>query len=69
MAATLCAGIFLGQAWAAQGRMTAALTFLGQAHNQLQAANANKGGHRVTALHYIDLATAQVRAGIAAGEQ
>jgi hypothetical protein len=49
--------------------MTAALTFLGQAHNQLQAANANKGGHRVTALHYIDLATAQVRAGIAAGEQ
>jgi len=52
---------------AAQPHMDNALASLQTARNELQVAEANKGGHRVTAMRLIDQAIGEVRAGIAAG--
>ena len=52
---------------AAQPHMQNALGALQNARSELQVAEANKGGHRVTALHLINEAIGKVQAGIAAG--
>ena len=52
---------------AAQPHMTNALNFLQNARSELQAAEHDKGGHRVNALRLINEAIGQVQAGIAAG--
>jgi hypothetical protein len=56
-----------GLAVAAQPYMDNALASLQTARNELQVAEANKGGHRVTAMRLVDQAIGEVRAGIAAG--
>ena len=56
-----------GLAVAAQPHMDNALGALQTARNELQVAEANKGGHRVTAIRLVDQAIGEVRAGIAAG--
>lgn len=67
-ALTLVAGVFVGQAMANQPHMQAALGYLQSAKSELQAAEHNKGGHRVAALRYVNDAIAQTEAGIAAGD-
>lgn len=52
---------------AAQPHMMNALGALQNARAELQVAEANKGGHRVTALRLINEAIGEVQAGIAAG--
>lgn len=47
-----------------QPRMQAARTDLNQARAQLQAAMKNKGGHRATAINYINSAIAEINAGM-----
>jgi len=47
-----------------QPEMTAAIQHLREAQQNLQAATADKGGHRVTALQLIDQAIGEVEAGI-----
>lgn len=64
LAVAMGAGIFIGQALAAQPRMQSALDALLTARSELNAATANKGGHRVKALGYVDQAITEVRAGI-----
>ena len=64
---TLAAGIFVGQAMAAQPHMVAALDALRTARSELQSALANKGGHRVKAIALIDQAIEETNAGISAG--
>ena len=44
--------------------MTAAIQHLREAQQSLQAATADKGGHRLNALQLIDQAIAEVQAGI-----
>jgi hypothetical protein len=61
------AGFVGGLAVAAQPHMDNALSALQTARNELQIAESNKGGHRVTAMRLIDQAIGEVRAGIAAG--
>jgi hypothetical protein len=56
-----------GIAVAAQPHMDNALAALQTARNELQVAEANKGGHRVNAMRLIDQAINEVRAGISAG--
>ena len=51
--------------FADQPRMTAARTHLQQAKAQLQAALANKGGHRVKAIGFVNAAISEVNEGIA----
>jgi len=61
------AGIgFAAGTYAAQPHMESALAALQSARSELQVAEANKGGHRVNAMHLVDQAMAEVRAGIAA---
>ena len=50
-----------------QPHMYNALTALQNARSELQVAEANKGGHRVTAIRLINEAINEVQAGIAAG--
>jgi len=50
LAAALTAGVFIGQAWAAQPHMHAALDFLRSARTELESAEHNKMGHRAEAL-------------------
>jgi len=50
-----------------QPHMYNALGALQNARSELQAAEANKGGHRVTAIRLINEAINEVQAGIAAG--
>jgi hypothetical protein len=57
-------GAYIGAAWARQEEMDAALSDLHSARDHLQAAEHNKGGHRATALRYVDMAIDEVRAGI-----
>jgi len=57
----------VGVSFAAQPHMENALAALQTARNELQVAEANKGGHRVNAIRLVDDAIGQVRAGIAAG--
>jgi hypothetical protein len=52
---------------AAQPHMTNALNYLQSAKGELQAAERDKGGHRVNALRLINEAIGEVQAGIAAG--
>ncbi len=68
LAATLTAGVFIGEALAAQPHMTAALSDLRAARAELNAAMHNKGGHRETAIGLVDQAMSEVKAGIDAGE-
>ncbi len=55
-----------GLAVAAQPRMQAALTALQSALGELQAADADKAGHRAKAMTLVQQAIRQVEAGIAA---
>ena len=64
-AATLSVGFFAGQAFANQPNMEAALVSLHAARADLVAATDNKGGHRLKAMGYVDLAITEVKAGIA----
>lgn len=50
-----------------QPHMEAALNFLENARTDLQRANADKGGHRATALNLVNQAIDEVKLGIAAG--
>ena len=56
-----------GYALAAQPHMTAALNDLRAARSQLEAATADKAGHRIAAIGLVDQAIQQVRDGIVAG--
>ena len=64
LGATLALGAAIGQALAAQPHMDAALSALQTARSELNAAIADKGGHRVKALADIDDAIHEVKAGI-----
>jgi hypothetical protein len=66
LGATLAIGLGVGYAIGAQPHMEAAIGFLQSARGELQAALANKGGHRVTAIDLIDQAIDQVRQGMQA---
>jgi hypothetical protein len=68
LAAGLIAGCVGGYAIAAQPHMSAALADLQSAKAELQAAEHNKGGHRVKALEYVNSAIAETQLGIEAGE-
>lgn len=56
---------FAAVAFADQPRMAAARSDLQRARVQLQAALANKGGHRVKAIEYINAAISEINQGIA----
>jgi hypothetical protein len=60
----LAIGVAVGQATADQPHMQNALDALQRARSELQAAAADKGGHRVKAMGYVDSAIAETRAGI-----
>ncbi len=64
LTATLLVGIFVGQAIADQPHMQAALDHLRAAKAELQAAEADKGGHRVKAIALTSDAIAEVERGI-----
>ena len=57
-------GMVSGQALAGQPHMQNALDALNRAESELQAANADKGGHRNKALQLVSEAKQQVHAGI-----
>ena len=61
---TLAVGFIAGHASADQPRMHAALEHLRAAKNELEHADADKGGHRAAALRLVNDAIAQVAAGI-----
>ena len=63
LALTMTAGVFIGEALAAQPHMTAALSDLRAARGELAVALHDKGGHRVTAMGLVDQAIAEVVAG------
>ncbi|MEJ0027114.1 MAG: hypothetical protein WDN01_13885 [Rhizomicrobium sp.] len=65
LAATLTAGVFIGQALAAQPHMHAALDYLRSAKAELEAAEHNKMGHRAEALRLTDEAIRETEQGIA----
>jgi hypothetical protein len=65
LAASLCAGIVVGEAIAAQPYMQSALTALVHARAELVAARADKGGHRIAAIRYVDSAIRETKAGMA----
>ena len=56
-----------GVAYAYQPNMHAALNSLNAARASLAAASADKAGHRVAAMRYVDLAIREVHLGIVAG--
>lgn len=64
-AVAMGSGFFAGQAFANQPNMEAALVSLRSSRADLVAATDNKGGHRLKAIGYVDLAIAEVKAGIA----
>ncbi len=61
---TLASGVFIGQALAYQEHMHAAMDALRTARSELEAADANKGGHREAAIRLVDQAIDETRAGI-----
>jgi hypothetical protein len=61
------AGIGAGVALAVQTHMVNARADLQNAVSQLNAAEADKAGHRTAAINYVNEAISQVNAGIAAG--
>ncbi|HEY2474449.1 MAG TPA: hypothetical protein VGI19_06565 [Candidatus Cybelea sp.] len=67
--ALLFAGIGAGVALAAQGHMLTAKTDLQSALSELNAASADKGGHRANAIKLVNQAITEVEAGIQAGAQ
>ena len=64
----LAAGCAAGYAGAAQPHMQAALDSLRAARSELQAAEHNKGGHRVKAIELVDSAITETKLGIEARE-
>jgi hypothetical protein len=60
----LASGFFAGRASARQTHMQLALAHLRQAKDQLEAADADKGGHRVAAMKLVTDAIGEVEAGI-----
>jgi hypothetical protein len=61
----LAIGFFAGSAFAErQPHMRAALHALKNARQQLDTAEADKGGHRASAIHLVDQAIHEVEAGI-----
>jgi hypothetical protein len=60
----LALGFIGGQLSAAQPKMQAALTNLRQARSNLQAATADKGGHRERAIELVNQAIDQVEEGM-----
>lgn len=67
VAAIAGAGFVAGYAYAAQPHMQAAMGYLQNAKSELQLAEANKGGHRVSAIRLVNEAIGEVQAGMAAG--
>lgn len=65
----LAGGFAAGRATAAQPHMTSALEHLRAAHRELQAATADKGGHREKAMRIVSDAIAEVEAGIDVGRR
>jgi len=63
-AASLAVGAAIGVAVADQPHMHNALNDLRAARHQLDIAEADKGGHRVTAIGLVDQAINEVQAGI-----
>lgn len=61
---TLSTGFVAGRAAADQPRMHAALEHLRAAKNELERADADKGGHRAAAIRLVNDAIAQVEAGM-----
>jgi hypothetical protein len=68
LAATLTAGVYIGQALAAQPHMQAALDDLRAARSELLAAEHNKGGHRAEALRLTNEAISEAEAGVASAD-
>jgi hypothetical protein len=64
MATMLAGGFVIGHATADQPHMRNALDALRNARAELYAAAADKGGHRMAAINYVDRAIAEARAGI-----
>ncbi|HEY2033977.1 MAG TPA: hypothetical protein VGH02_09860 [Rhizomicrobium sp.] len=60
----LASGVLIGEAMAYQEHMHAALDALRTARSELQASEANKGGHRERAMDLVDRAIEQVQAGM-----
>jgi hypothetical protein len=58
------AGIGAGIAVAAQTHMINARSYLNSALSELEAAQADKGGHRANAINYVKNAISEVNAGI-----
>ena len=67
VAAIAAASFAGGCVVAAQPHMQNALAALQSARAELQVAEANKGGHRVTAIRLVNEAISEVQAGIAVG--
>jgi len=63
----LIGGFAAGRAHAAQPHMRAALDHLRNARSELNAAMADKGGHRAAAIRIVNDAIAEVEAGIEYG--
>jgi hypothetical protein len=68
LATTLTAGVFMGEALAAQPHMQAALDDLRAARAELLEASHNKAGHRAEALRLTNAAISETEAGIAAAD-
>ncbi len=64
LAATLTAGVFIGQALAAQPHMQAALDDLRAAKGELESAEHNKVGHRLEAIRLTNEAINETQLGM-----
>jgi hypothetical protein len=64
----LHAGLAGAQTGGNQPHMQSALNALATAREELQVAVANKGGHRVKALEFVNAAIGEVRGGMAAAD-
>jgi hypothetical protein len=64
VAAVFVLGCFVGQATAQQHHMQTAISYLRGARGELVAAEANKGGHRETAIRLVDQAIGETQAGM-----
>ncbi|MBS0471873.1 MAG: hypothetical protein JSR60_12425 [Proteobacteria bacterium] len=64
LAVAMMGGIFIGEAFAAQPHMRAALDALETARNQLEMSTPNKGGHRERAIELVRQAIEEVRSGM-----
>jgi hypothetical protein len=64
LAGMLTAGVFIGEALAAQPHMHAALDYLRNARSELLMAEHNKMGHRAEAIRLVNQAIDEVQAGM-----